>query len=218
MIETLTTTEASQMCGVSFRTVIRWIEREELQAYRLPGRGDYRVPLSELRRFMQEHGIPEPDEMPGRPKRVLVVDDEPAMARAIRRVFDQAGFQTAIAKDGFHAGSMLHTFKPDLMTLDLLMPGIDGFGVLRLLHETELSTPLKVLVLSGDSLERLGQAMALGADGALRKPFDNDELLATARELLETTKTPGRATRSKRPRTGPASRRQQPPTPGNGEM
>lgn len=195
MTETLTTREVARKCGVNFRTVIRWAERGELQAYRLPGRGDYRVPVEELRRFMREHGIPEPDEMPGRPKRVLVVDDEPAMARAIKRVFAREGLETAIASDGFLAGSLLHTFKPHLMTLDLRMPGIDGFGVLRFLRETRLPTPLKVLVVSGDSEERLEQALALGADGALCKPFDNEELLAAARELLGGAKATARATR-----------------------
>jgi len=197
MTETLSTRDAARRCGVSFRTVIRWAERGELQAYRLPGRGDYRVPVEELRRFMREHGIPEPDEMPGRPKRVLVVDDEPAMARAIKRVFAREGFETTIASDGFFAGSLLHTFKPHLMTLDLRMPGIDGFGVLRFLRETHFPIPLKVLVVSGDSEEHLKQALALGAHGALCKPFDNEELLAAARELLGEDKARARALRSR---------------------
>lgn len=108
------------------------------------------------------------------------------------------GLETAIAGDGFFAGSLLHTFKPHLMTLDLRMPGIDGFGVLRFLRETQLPTPLKVLVVSGDSEEHFKQALALGAHGALCKPFDNEELLAGARELLGEAKAPTPATR---PRT-----------------
>ena len=67
MNETLTSSEAARICGVSFRTVIRWIERNELQGYRLPGRGDYRVLATELRRFMKLHGIPDPEDMPGQP-------------------------------------------------------------------------------------------------------------------------------------------------------
>ena len=117
------------------------------------------------------------------------------MALAIKRVFTRAGFETAIANDGFLAGSLLYTFKPHLMTLDILMPGIDGFAVLRLLREAQLPTPLKVLVVSGDSEEHLQQALALGAHGALCKPFDNEELLATARELLGETTAPARAMR-----------------------
>lgn len=182
--EPLTSTEAARICGVSFRTVIRWIERSQLQAYRLPGRGDYRVPIAELRRFMQDHGIPEPDDMPGRPKRILVVDDEPAMTRAIKRVLVREGFETAIASDGFLAGSMLYAFKPQLMTLDIRMPGIDGFGVLRFLREQPPPTPLKILVISGESEQNLSQAIDLGAQAVLAKPFANEDLVATIRRLL----------------------------------
>lgn len=184
MTEVLTTGEAAAMCGVSFRTVIRWIARGELQAYRLPGRGDHRVPRDELRRFMQAHGIPQADAPHGMPHRVLVTEDEPAMARAIVRVLRRAGFETAVASDGFLAGSLLHTFKPGLMTLDIRMPGIDGLGVLRVLQQQPMPYPLKILVISSDTDERLEQAAALGADGILRKPFGNDVLLAKVRQLF----------------------------------
>jgi len=182
--ETLTSTEAARICGVSFRTVIRWIERNELQAYRLPGRGDYRVLATELRRFMSVHGIPDPDEMPGQPKRILVVDDEAAMANAIKRTLKRDGYEVATANDGFLAGSMLHLFKPHLMTLDIHMPGIDGFGVLRFLRENPPPFPVKVLVVSGESEQRLRQTLELGAHGALAKPFENAELLEAVGRIL----------------------------------
>jgi excisionase family DNA binding protein len=182
--DALTTTEAARLCGVSFRTVIRWIERGELQGYRLPGRGDYRVPAAELSRFMRVHGIPAPVETPSGPKRILVVDDEPAMAGAIKRVLVRAGFEALVAGDGFSAGSMLHTFRPQAMTLDIRMPMIDGLSVLRTLRDLPPPFPLKVLVVSGDSEDRLRQALELGAHGVLAKPFVNDELLAALARLL----------------------------------
>lgn len=184
MNETLTSSEAARICGVSFRTVIRWIERNELQGYRLPGRGDYRVLATELRRFMSLHGIPEPEDMPGQPRRILVVDDEAAMASAIKRTLRRDGFEVATASDGFLAGSMLHIFKPHLMTLDIHMPGIDGFGVLRFLREQPPPFPLKVLVVSGESEPRLRQALELGAHGALAKPFDNEDLRQAVARIL----------------------------------
>jgi excisionase family DNA binding protein len=183
MADILTSSAAAQLCGVSFRTVIRWIERGELQAYRLPGRGDYRVPASELQRFMRTHGIPEPEAFRPASNRILVVDDDPAMARAIKRVLHREGYETAIASDGFLAGSLLFTFKPDLMTLDIRMPGIDGLGVLRFLSETPPPFPLRILVISGDSEARLREALALGAHAALPKPFENKDLLAAVARL-----------------------------------
>lgn len=192
MNETLTSSEAARICGVSFRTVIRWIERNELQGYRLPGRGDYRVLATELRRFMSLHGIPEPEDMPGQPRRILVVDDEAAMASAIKRTLRRDGFEVATASDGFLAGSMLHIFKPHLMTLDIHMPGIDGFGVLRFLREQPPPFPLKVLVVSGESEPRLRQALELGAHGALAKPFDNEDLRQAVARILGEASRGGR--------------------------
>lgn len=185
----LTSREAGQRCGVSFRTVIRWIERGDLPAYRLPGRGDYRIALADLRDFTRRHGLPEPvapgDAQSGS-NRILIVDDEPSMARAIQRVLRPAGYETLIATDGFQAGSLLHSFAPALMTLDLQMPGLDGFGVLRFLRDSRPRPELRVLVVSGESQQRLSEARELGAHEALAKPFINEQLLATVQRLLAT--------------------------------
>jgi excisionase family DNA binding protein len=183
----LTSREAGQRCGVSFRTVIRWIERGDLPAYRLPGRGDYRIALADLRDFARRHGLPEPvvaSEAPACSNRILIVDDEPSMARAIQRVLRPAGFETLVTADGFQAGSMLHSFAPALMTLDLQMPGLDGFGVLRFLRDSKPRPQLRVLVVSGESEQRLREARELGADETLAKPFINEQLLATVQALL----------------------------------
>ena len=180
--EVLTSRAAAQICQVNFRTVIRWIERGELKAYRLPGRGDYRIALSDLRAFMYKHGMPGVQEEGTR--RILVVDDDPAMANAIERVLRRAGYETCKAADGFQAGDMLHTFKPSLMTLDLRMTGQDGFGVLQHLRDTRQLDRLKVLVVSGESEARLRAAVELGAHEALAKPFKNEQLVATVQRLL----------------------------------
>lgn len=176
MPDVLTTGEVAEICGVNFRTVLRWIDRGVLQAYRLPGRGDRRVLRDELHRFMLDNGIPNRPASNALPRRILIADDEPAMARAIERVLRGANFETAIAANGFEAGAMLPTFKPGLLTLDLRMPGVDGLDVLRFLQKTEFETPLRILVVSADTETRLQEALTLGAHGILRKPFTNDEL------------------------------------------
>jgi excisionase family DNA binding protein len=185
MADVLTSSEAARMCGVSFRTVIRWVERGELQGYRLPGRGDCRIPVADLRRFMQANAIPEPPEMQqDMPRRILITEDETNMARAMSRVLKRAGFETASASDGFQAGLLLHSYKPGLMTLDLRMPGVDGFAVLRTLRENPLPFVCKVLVVSADT-DRLKETLTLGADAVLAKPFTNEELLTAVRRFYE---------------------------------
>jgi len=185
MPDVLTTGEVAEICGVNFRTAMRWIDRGLLQAYRLPGRGDRRVLREELDRFMADSGIPKQSAGIALPRRVLIADDEPSMARAIERVLRAAKFETAIAANGFEAGAMLPTYKPGLLTLDLRMPGIDGLDVLRFLQKHELGVPTKILVVSADSEVRLQEALKLGAHRVLRKPFSNDELIGVIEEMLQ---------------------------------
>lgn len=183
MREVLTTGEIAELCGVNLRTVLRWIERGLLDAYKLPGRGDHRVLIGEVRRFMRDNDIPDRTINDSLPRRVLITDDEPAMASAISRVLGQEGYETAIASNGFEAGAMLYSFRPGVMTLDLRMPGADGIRVLRFLQKAEFSAPLKILVVSADSETRLQEAMALGAHAVLRKPFENADLLKAIEKM-----------------------------------
>lgn len=189
----LTAREAGVRCGVSFRTVIRWVERGELQAYRLPGRGDYRIKVSDLKDFAARHGLPDPEgaiEPSPVLNRVLIVDDDPSMARSIQRVLRPAGYETLIASDGFQAGSLLHSFSPALMTLDLRMPGLDGFGVLQFLRDGSPRPSLRVLVISGESDDCLRKAREKGAHDTLAKPFSNEGLRAAVQRLLPLRPSP----------------------------
>ena len=182
--KTLTTGEAAAYCDVNFRTVIRWIERGILQAYKLPGRGDHRIPLEALRAFMLEHNMPIPNALEDNQDRVLIVDDEPAMAAAIARVLKRSGKEVDTALDGFSAGSKLQTFRPALITLDLKMPGVNGFDVLHFVKSDANVHPVKVLIISAEPAKDLHRAHNYGADAILAKPFDNEELVATVNHLL----------------------------------
>lgn len=190
MVKALTTGEAAKRCGISLRTVIRWIERGRLQAYRLPGRGDYRITPMELQRFMHRNNIPDTQASATPSHQVLIVDDDLGMVRAIARVLERNGFETLFAHDGFVAGSLLQCFQPGLMILDLRMPRMDGLGVLDYLREHPPTFPLNILVVSGDTPERLEEALARGADATLSKPFANRELLAVVRTLYGESPVP----------------------------
>jgi DNA-binding response OmpR family regulator len=133
---------------------------------------------------MREHDIPVPAHWAELPRRVLIVEDNPVMSSLIELVLKHEGFEVAIARDGFAAGTLLQSFKPGLMTLDLRMPQMDGMAVLRFLQENPGLFSGKVLIISGEEQERIREALALGADGALQKPFRNAELVATVVRLL----------------------------------
>ncbi len=188
--KTLTTGEAAKYCGVNFRTVIRWIERGKLNAFKLPGRGDNRIPIDSFLQFLTENNMPIPRELQSLTvadvnNRVLVIDDQIEMANAIKRILKREKYDVMVAENGFSAGAKLITFKPALITLDLLMPGLDGFDVLSYIANNAELSHVKILVISGEVEEKLNRAKRLGADEALAKPFDTAELIRLVHLLLD---------------------------------
>lgn len=179
-----TTGEVAAMCGVSFRTVIRWVQRGFLKANRLPGRGDHRVSRVDLESFLKKNNIEAQLNPTNTGKRALVVEDDKVMARSIERALQGMGFETKIASDGFGAGFLLKDHQPNLLTLDLKMKGIDGFGVLDFLKISGYEKDIKILVISGDSLEKINDALRRGAHGYLHKPFRHAELKKTIVKLI----------------------------------
>ncbi len=193
--KTLTTGDIAKYCGVNFRTVIRWIERGHLKAHQLPGRGDNRVEVSDFMAFLRSHDMPIPEEFLDRSRRVLIVDDDPAMSAAIQRTLKRAGFETRVASDGFRAGTLLGTFLPGVMTLDLRMPGIPGLDVLKFVRLAERLKDIRILVVSAMPRKELDEALAAGADDVMEKPFRNPELLEKVARLagVSPAVTPRRA-------------------------
>ncbi len=111
-----------------------------------------------------------------RPLRILVVDDDPAMVGAITALVGTEGHQVITAYDGLTAVKRFREERPDLVLLDLAMPGPDGFTVIGQLRS---SGNVPVLVVSGESSEAAKvKALGIGADDYLVKPFGKQELLA----------------------------------------
>jgi excisionase family DNA binding protein len=185
-MKTLSTGEIAKLCDVNLRTVIRWIERGALKGFKLPGRGNNRVRVEDFLAFLVEHDIPIPAELQEDSRKVLVVDDEPAIARALQRVLRKHGLVAEVAADGFQAGTKLMKDRPILVTLDLSMPGLSGYDVLSFVRETPEIASTKILVISALGGEALQKAIDLGADAILNKPFDNHELVEVINKLVGT--------------------------------
>ncbi|WP_299979597.1 response regulator [uncultured Pseudoteredinibacter sp.] len=187
----LTTGEAAKYCGVNFRTVIRWIERGRLKAYKLPGRGDHRIQVDDFVDFLQSNDMPVPEELRPLPasNKVLVVEDQLEMASAMRRVLRRAGYDVEVAADGFAAGLMLAQHQPSVVTLDIKMPGMDGYEVLKTMREQAVYKETKVLVVSAETAAGMQKALEFGANDILSKPFDNNELLDKVAALISAPTT-----------------------------
>jgi two-component system KDP operon response regulator KdpE len=117
--------------------------------------------------------------------KVLVVDDEEAIRRAVRRALSSRGFAVEVAADGEEAIGAVRTFDPDLVVLDLNIPELDGLAVCRHLRGWS-AVPILVLSVREDEADKVA-ALDLGADDYLTKPFGVDELMARVRALLRRT-------------------------------
>ncbi|HVE76114.1 MAG TPA: response regulator [Actinomycetota bacterium] len=117
--------------------------------------------------------------------KVLIVDDEPSFLTLLQLELSVAGFETAVAADGRTALRRIESEKPDVVLLDIMMPVLDGWEVLKLLREQNGPQP-RVIVVTAKSAEiGLERALELGADGFMSKPFDADKLIATVKDLAK---------------------------------
>jgi DNA-binding response OmpR family regulator len=115
---------------------------------------------------------------------VLVVDDEPTIGEIVSRYLERAGFQTSVAHDGPQALAMSAARPPDLVILDIMLPGCDGLEVMQRLHEQEGRAPAVILLTAkGQESDRV-IGLRRGADDYVVKPFSPNELVARAQAVL----------------------------------
>lgn len=120
--------------------------------------------------------------------RLLIAEDEADLAEALGAFFEKNHFSVDIVHDGRAACDYAEAGAYDAMVLDVMMPHMDGFAVLRTLRERGDKTPILLLTARGETRDRVA-GLDLGADDYLPKPFDPDELLARVRALLRRSDT-----------------------------
>lgn len=118
-----------------------------------------------------------------KPLHILVVDDEPAIRRYLKTSLSAQGYLVSEAEDGEGALASAKREHPDLLVLDLGLPGIDGLEVIRALRQTGSALPIVVLSVRSEEAGKV-KALDLGADDYVTKPFGIDELLARIRAAL----------------------------------
>jgi two-component system, OmpR family, response regulator MprA len=114
---------------------------------------------------------------------VLLVDDDARILRMLRRTLDAEGYAVTAAPDGGAALAQVERSLPDLIVLDVAMPGLDGLAVTRRLRGKGLAVPI-LLLTARDAVEERVAGLDAGADDYLVKPFDVTELMARVRALL----------------------------------
>jgi len=184
----LTTGDVASFCHVSHVTVFRWIKKGFLNAYSTPG-GHYRVRADDLVKFLDRQGMPVPEDLKGNGplgRSVLLVDDDPDVLDILKKILStEDGLDLDVAQGGYEACIKIGAKKPDLIIVDLFMPGFDGFSVIREIRANPDTAGAKILVLSGFGTEsNRAQALEFGADQFLEKPVQAPVLLESVRNLL----------------------------------
>jgi excisionase family DNA binding protein len=182
----LSTFAIAQMLRVDPGSVANWIDQSLLKAHRTPG-GHRRVAEEDLLEFLKQHRMPIPEQLGKAPTRVLIVDDEPAVTQLISRAIHSRfpDFELVEAHDGFRAGNILATLVPDLVLLDLRMPGMDGFEVCRMIRSEASTKHTEVIAMTAyPSPETEKKIFECGASVCLSKPLDMAELMDSIQKSL----------------------------------
>jgi DNA-binding response OmpR family regulator len=114
---------------------------------------------------------------------VLVVDDDATVSDVVRRYLERAGFEVALAGDGFSALDAVAARRPELVVLDLMLPGVGGLEVCRRLRSRDPDLPIVMLTALGEESDRLA-GLELGADDYVTKPFSPRELVLRVQSVL----------------------------------
>lgn len=117
---------------------------------------------------------------------ILVVDDESTIREVVRRYLENDGFAVREAADGESALALVKSEPPDLIVLDLMLPGVDGLVLTRRLRASEGSIPIVMLTARGETSDRI-LGLDLGADDYVTKPFSPQELVSRVRAVLRRT-------------------------------
>ena len=119
-------------------------------------------------------------------KKILIVDDEPNIVMSLEYIFKKENFEVFIARDGKEAIEIVEDKLPDIILLDIMMPNVDGYQVLKYLKYDERLNKIKVIFLSAkNKISDVELGLQLGADSYIAKPFSTKKLVKEVKELLK---------------------------------
>ena len=173
------TREVAEMLMVSAITVRNWVRSGKLRAERTLG-GHRRFLHKDVLRFAEENGLKlmskEDDKL-----RILIVDDDVELGNYLLDLMELVSTETEVkvANDGFVAGGLVQTFSPDLVLLDLIMPGVDGFQVCKTIKQDPGTRDIRIVAMTAlHSDENIRRILGEGAEHCLKKPFTPEQLFS----------------------------------------
>ena len=175
----LTLGQAAKYLGVAQSTIRKWSDQGRVPAFYTPG-GHRRYRRSDLDKFLESSG-PGGREQSG--PTVLVVDDDPRLREYVRANMELEGYAVLEAGSADEGMAVLEGEQPQLILLDVMMPGVDGWQMLQRIQETHGAIP--VIMFSGKvDAQSAADAEKRGATGFIGKPFDPQQLIDRAKQIL----------------------------------
>lgn len=188
-----TTGEIAEICHASRATVFNWIKAGKLKASRIPG-GKYKIFRRDFLDFLRKSNLLallEESNSLHQTTKILIIDDQPDIVEAIKIFLEKSNphFHVRGVTNGFGAGHLIHSFKPDIVILDLFMPGLDGFAVCRDVKSNLVTKNIKIIAITGyPTEENIEKIKKEGADAVFAKPLDYNNLLKRIERLVKLKK------------------------------
>lgn len=176
--QSFSTSEVANFCHVTADTIRKWAEAGRIEVFKTPG-GHRRIRRDSLLKFLRDNSIPIHRELDNSGVKILVVDDEKSVISVVRRFLERAQtpFQIEIAMDGYDAGHKVASFQPDVIFLDLRLPGLEGFEVCRRIKNSPDTKHIRIVAMTGYYEGEVAQRIVeLGAALLMQKPFTPDDL------------------------------------------
>jgi len=121
--------------------------------------------------------------MPAKQKKIMVVEDEPSLVFTLQDTLENEGYEVFVSDTGTDAVSMVRTVKPDLLILDVMLPGVSGFEICKQVREEKFTFPIIMLTARDQEIDKV-TGLNIGADDYITKPFGVKELLARIQARL----------------------------------
>ncbi len=178
MKQSYSTSEVAKYCHVTADTIRKWAEAGRIHVFKTPG-GHRRIRREDLVQFLRENNIPIHGDLNSAGFRILVVDSEHSVVTVVRRFLERSRghFQVESALNAFEAGRHIASFLPDVVFLDLRLPGVDGLDVCRRIKELPDLPGVRIIGMAApEERDLANRALEYGAAVTLSKPFTPDDL------------------------------------------
>jgi excisionase family DNA binding protein len=181
----LTLGQAAKYLGMAQSTIRKWSDNGRLPAFYTPG-GHRRYRRSDLDQFLERGGTFTPRRAEGR-RLILIVDDDDRLREFVRVNLEMEGYAVREASNATEGLAALEDEPPDLILLDVMMPEVDGWEMLRRVQERHGVGTIPVIMFSGKvDDEALKRATSRGAQGFIGKPFNPQDLIDSTKQLVPT--------------------------------